>query len=221
LAALISSLFLCAMTPLTESDLSNFSNPLSLSIHPERVLDINNNAMVWSDSENYSKLLSTLSGSLIHFDTNMSEGLDVTAEGQTKNNKPFSSFPWLGVNNGFFNNVQLFLIDPVTGKRYYELSTNDSFLNRIQNFSVSSIKWKNYATVMNAETIIPEEFFVSHYNNQTADTPSIAYTDDDTRSSNSPYTYKITSGNIDMRDTFINKTNTTIQSGSWTNIRTH
>ena len=219
LAVLMSPLFLCAMTPLTETDLSNVSNPLSLSIHPDHIMEINNKTQTWDDSEGHNKLLSTLSGSMIHFDMNLFDDLDVTAE-RYATNKPFFSFPWFGGNNDILNNVKIFLIDPVTGKNYTELFSEDAVFNKIQILSINSITWKNYSTIINDETVNAEDTNETYSNSQATVTPSIAHTNDDTRSSNSPYTYKIMSGNTDMRDTYINKTNTTIQSGSWVDIKT-
>ncbi len=219
MAVLMLPLLLCAMTPLTETDLSNVSNPLSLSILPDHIMEINNKTITRNDSEGLNKLLPTSSGLMLHFDMNLFEDLDVTAE-RYATNKPFFSFPWFGGNNDILNNVQIFLIDPVTGKDWTTSSFEDAILNRYQIYPINSITCKDYTIIINAETLNAEDTNEPNSNTQATGTPSITHSNNDTRNSNSPYIYTITSGNTDMRDTFINKTNTTIQSGSWVDIKT-
>jgi hypothetical protein len=213
------SLFLCAMTPLKESDLSNISNPLSLSINPEQRIKINNKPNAWDDSDGLNQLLPTSSGLMLHFDINLFGDIDETAE-RYASNKPFSSFTLLWSNNDVFHKVQIFLIDPVTGKNYTTLFSDDDIFNKYQIFPINSITWKNYTTIINAETVNAEDTNEPNSNTQATGTPSITHSNIDTSSSNSPYRYNIMSGNADMRDTYINKTNTTIQSGSWVDIKT-
>jgi hypothetical protein len=149
---------------------------------------------------------------------NLFEDLDEAAERYTTD-KPFSSFTWLWSKSDVFNTVQIFLIDPVTGKNYTALFSDDAFFNKYQIFPVDLITWKNYTTIIKAETVNAEDLNGNNSNTQATDTPSITHSNNDTSSSNSPYRYYIMSGNTDMRDTYINKTNATIQSGSWVDIK--
>jgi hypothetical protein len=224
LAILFISLSVRAMTPLTESDLSNVSNPLSLNINPDQIMKINNKTNVWDNSEGLNKSLPTSSGSMFHFDLNLFEDLDETEESYATN-KQFSSFPWLGGNDDI-NNVQIFLINPVTGKDWTTLFSYDASFNNYQIFPLSLIIWKDYNIIINDETINAggvnaEGVNQTNSNSQASGSPSITHPNNDTQSSNSPYRYNIMSGNIDMRDTYIDNRSTTIQSGSWVDIKTH
>ncbi len=223
LAVLILPFPLCAMTPLTESDLSNVSNPLSLSINIEQIIKTTNKPNSSDSSESLSQLLPTSSGLMLHFDVNLFEDPDETAE-RYATNKQFSSFPWLGGNNNILNNVQIFMIDPATGKDWTTLFYEDAIFNQYQIFSINPSFWKNYFTTINGKAVNAEDINNETYNyTQTTDTPTIPYSypKDDTHSSNSPLSYPIMSGNTEMRDTYINNTSTTIQTGSWLNIRSH
>jgi hypothetical protein len=218
-AILLLALSANAMTPLTESDLSNVSNPLSLSINPEQRIKVNNQTNVWDNSDGLNQLLPTSSGLMIHFDMNLFEDLDTAVERYSPE-KPFSSFTWLWDKKDAFNKVQIFLIDPVTGKNYTALFSDNVFTIKYLIVPADLITWKNYITITNAETVNAEETNGNNINTQATAAPSITYTNDDSRNSTSPYRYYIMSGNTDMRDTYINKTNATIQSGSWVDIKT-
>jgi hypothetical protein len=208
-----------AMTPLTESDLSNVSNPLSLSINPEQRINVNNQTNVWDTSDGFNQLLPIPSGLMIHFDLNLFEGPGAAEEKDTPD-KLFSSFSWLWGKKDVLNKVHIFLIDPVTGKNITSSFSDNASITQYQILPSDLITWKNYAAIINAETVSAEDTNGNNINTQATATPSIAHTNDDTRSSNSPYRYYIMSGNTYMRDTYINKTNTTIQSGSWVDIKT-
>ncbi|MGD0822377.1 MAG: hypothetical protein ABSA71_16715 [Desulfomonilia bacterium] len=116
LAVLILPLFLCAMTPLTESDMSNVSNPLSLMINPDNIMDINNGAKAWDDSGVISKFLLNSINLTWNVDLYLDKSNGETIETQ-ETSKHFSSLSLLW-GNGMFDNLQFFLIDPITGKSY-------------------------------------------------------------------------------------------------------
>jgi hypothetical protein len=212
LACLLLPLSVWSMSPLTETDLSNVSNPLSISINPDQRIKINNKPNEWDDSEGLNQLSLTSSGLRFHFDINLFEDPDETIEGYAYN--LFSSFSWLRVNNTL-NNVQIFIIDPVTGESYITSLYEDPFPNNIRILSNVLNIWEDKTTGINAED-------ANRYysNSQATGKPSMLYPIDRTQSSNDPYSYVIKSGNIDMRDTYINSRSTTIQSGSWVNIKT-
>jgi len=109
---------------------------------------------------------------------------------QQEISKRFSFFP-LSVDKDDFRKVQFFFIDPATGKNYMAMINDDDTNDTYNNFS--NIKVEN--------------------------THTMAYPNDYTNSSNNPLTYTIMSGNIEMRKTYINQTKTTIQSGSWLDIK--
>ncbi len=216
LPILLLPLSLCAMTPLTETDLSNVSNPLSLSINPDRIMEINNKTNLGDDSERFNKLLQTSLSSMIHFDMNLFEDLDETAE-RYATNKEFYSFPWLEGNNDILYKIPVVLPDPVTWNVW---TFEDTILKDSQ---ILSITWKSYIATINGQVGQAEDINNAAFSwTQTTDTPTIPYSHpkDDTRSSNTPLTYTIMSGNIEMRNTYINDSSSTIQSGSWLNIRT-
>ena len=223
LTILLLALSVRAMTLLTESDLSNVSNPLSLSINPDQIMKINNKTNAWDNSEGLNKSFPTSSGPMFHFDLNLFEDLDDTEESYAS--KQFSSFPWLGGNNDI-NNVQIFLIDPVTGKDWTTLFSYDAPFNNYQIFPLNVIIWKDYNIIINDETINAggvnaEGVNETNSNGQASSSPSITHSNNDTQSSNNPYRYNIMAGNTDMRDTYIDNRSTTIQSGSWIDIKTH
>jgi hypothetical protein len=181
-------LSLCAMTPLTESDLSNVSNPLSLNTNSDYMMDINSDAKAWDDSDVISKFLLNLNRKRnvgLYLDVNNGKTLEL--QETSKQFSFFSSLSWS--NNDIFNKVQLFLVDPITGKNYNTIASSEDTHITYSNPQAENIHTITYPT----------------------------YTD----SSNSPYRYMIKSGNIDMRDTYINQTRTNINSGSWLDIRTH
>ena len=209
LACLLLPLSVWSMSPLTETDLSNVSTPPSISINPDQRIKINNKPNAWDDSDGLNQLSPTSSGLRFQFDINLFEDPDETVERYAFN--LFSSFSWLKGNNTF-NDVQIVIIDPATGKSYTELLTEDSISEDIQ---TASIYWNFYTKIINAEDAN------RYYSNpQVTGKPSMLYPIDHTQSSNDPYTYVIKAGTIDMRDTYIDNKSTTIQSGSWVNIKT-
>ena len=213
LSVLLLAISVKAMTPLTEDDLSVVSNPLSLTINLEQINMTNNKPYADDYFDGLNQLLLISSGLRFHFDIDLFEDPDETVERDAFN--LFSSFSWLRANNTL-NNVQIFLINPVTGKSYTTSFSEDSVPDDIQTRWLNLITWKDYATIINAEDAN------GHYiDTKTTLTPSMVYPVDYKNTSNDPYRYDIKSGNTDMRDTYINNRNTNIQSGSWVNIKTH
>jgi hypothetical protein len=208
------------MSPLTETDLSNVSNPLSLSINPEQRIKINNIPNEWDDSDGFNQSSQTSSGLRLHFDITLFEDIDETPKRYATNN-PFSSLTLLWSNNNVSNDIHIFLIDPITGKNYTALFSDDATFKTYQTFTINQIIWRNYITIMNAETVSAEDTNETNSNIKAIGTPSITHANNDIISSDSPYRYNIMSGDILMRDTYINNWNMTIQAGSWTDIKTH
>ena len=209
LSVLLLAISVKAMTPLTEDDLSVVSNPLSLTINLEQINMTSNKPYADDYFDGLNQLSPISSGLRFHFDINLFEDPDETVERYAFN--LFSSFSWLKGNNTF-NDVQIVIIDPATGKSYTELLTEDSISEDIQ---TASIYWNFYTKIINAEDAN------RYYSNpQVTGKPSMLYPIDHTQSSNDPYTYVIKAGTIDMRDTYIDNKSTTIQSGSWVNIKT-
>ena len=212
LACLLLPLSVWSMSPLTETDLSNVSTPLSININPDQRIKINNKPDAWDDSDGLNQLSPISSGLRFHFDINLFEDPDETVERYAYN--IISPFSWLRVNNNL-NNVQIFLIDPVTGKNYTTLFENANS-NNIQIPSINLLTWKYYTTTINAEDATGYYIYT-----KTTKTPSMVYPVDYKNTSNDPYIYDVKSGNTDIRSTYINNWNTTIHSGSMIDINTH
>jgi hypothetical protein len=195
LAVIILSFFLCAMTPLTESDMSSASNPFSLNINIDKMKGINNGSKTWDDSGVISKF-NLRWNVYLYLDDSNREAIETQ-----ETSKDFSD-PLLCWGQGWFDNLKSYL--------------RDLFSNP---FALMNDYTKINAQVVNAEDINN----VTYRWILTGDNPSIpyAYPFNQTRSSNTPYSYIIMSGNTEMRDTYINNTSTTIPAGSYTNIRTH
>jgi hypothetical protein len=189
-AVLLLPLSLWAMRPLSDFDLSNINNPLSLSINPDQAITINDNSIIWNDSDGISKfLLNSINlerSSYIYLNETGSE----TIETQTTT----SRFHFLYVswpNNDNFLSIQTFLIDPITLKDKTVLASAED------NIGFNNIKMFPVRT-----------------------THGMEYPDSLSTSSNSSYNYIIKSGDIEMRNTYINQTQSIINSGSWVDIKT-
>jgi hypothetical protein len=188
------------MVPLTESDMSNASNPFSLNINIDNMMGLNNGSKTWDDSDVISKFLRNSINLSWNVDLYLDKSNGETIEPQ-ETSKDFSD-PLLCWGQGWFDNLQFFLWD----------------------FFSNQFPWINYYTTINAQVVTAEDINDVNYRwNQTTNTPTIQYSYpfNDTYTSNSPYCYIIMSGNTEMRDTYIDNRNTTIQAGSYTNIRTH
>jgi len=116
LIILLSPLSLCAMRLLSESDLSNVNSPLSLKINSDNMMDINNGAKAWDDSGGISKFLLNSINLTWNVDLYLDKSNGETIETQ-ETGKHFRSLS-LFWGTGMFDNLQFFLIDPVTGKNY-------------------------------------------------------------------------------------------------------
>ena len=116
LIILLSPLSLCAMRLLSESDLSNVNNPLSLNINPNQTTGINKSARAGVDSGGISKFLLNSINRTWNVDLYLDRSNGETIEPQ-ETRKHFSSLS-LFWGKGMFDNLQFFLIDPVTGKNY-------------------------------------------------------------------------------------------------------
>ena len=117
-------MFLCAMTPLTESDMTNVSNPLSLNINSGAMYYINNGAKAWDDSGVISKFLANSANLTWNVDLYLDEDNGETGEpSETSNNLSSLHMYW---GNGMFDNLRLFLIDLITGKNYTTIVSDES-----------------------------------------------------------------------------------------------
>jgi hypothetical protein len=115
LLILLYPLFLCAMSLLSESDLSNVSNPPSLSINFNQRTGIHKSVRAVDDSGGVSNFLLNSIDLASNYDI-LFENHGETMELQETRNLFFSlSLLW---GNGMFDSLQFFLIDPVTGKSY-------------------------------------------------------------------------------------------------------
>jgi hypothetical protein len=181
---------LYAMRSLSDSDLSNISNPLSLSINPNQAMNINDSKKTWSDSEGISKFLLYTINLKRNYDIYQNEVSGDTTETQATTRQLYFFYA-----SGF---------------------NNDSHIS-IQNFLIDQITLKDKTTIVSAEDITsPNNIKVTHAES----THSLDYPNGLTKSSNSAYTYMIKSGDIDMRNTYINQTKSIINSGSWVDIKT-
>lgn len=92
----------------------------------------------------------------------------------------------------------------------------DSLLG-VQKLKIAPISEKDNAALISAEdTNDPNKISVSPPDKN----HSMEYPNGLTNSSNGASTYIIKAGDIEMRDTYINQTNSIINSGSWVNIKT-
>jgi hypothetical protein len=172
LAILLLAISVRAMSPLTETDLSNVSNPPSLNTNYYNMRDVNHDSynLKWN----------------VYLDLDESNG-ETPETQKTSKRISFLSLLWF---KSLFDDLQFYLIDPATGR--------------------------SYTTIINTEDT--HGYYIRP---QVTDTPTMVYPIDYSHSTNGYYNYDIISGNIEMRDTYINNRSTTIHSGSWVNIKTH
>jgi len=213
LSALLLSLAVTAMSPLSEDDLSTFNNPISLSINPERIVRENQKINMVDKSELFYHIYINLIRNDHLFNINLFDDQTDTEERFNSNIPDY--FYGSGRYNNVFNNVQIFIIDPLTGKDYTTLSLEDtsSIKNQIPSFNLNT--WKDFSTIVNAEDVN------GNYNNTQSVTPNLEYQDDYNRTYDGAYIYKIMSGNTEMKDTYIDNRDSIIKSGSWVNIKIH
>jgi hypothetical protein len=177
------------MKPLSDFDLSNINNPLSLSIDADQAMNIENSTVTWTDLDGISNFLLNSINREGHFKIYPNEnGEDVTEARATAN--------------------QLFL--------FYVLWWNNDTGISMENFLIDRITLKDKTATVSAEDISGSKAKVIPVET----THSLYYPNGNNSSSNDAYTYIIKSGDIQMRNTYINNTNRTIQSGSWVDIKT-
>jgi len=112
---LLSPLSLCAMRLLSESDLSNVNNPLSLSINLNQTPGINKSARALDDSGGVSNFLLNSIDPVSNYDIQYENGVETIELQETRKHLSPLSLIW---GNGMFKDLQFYLIDPVTGKSY-------------------------------------------------------------------------------------------------------
>lgn len=111
-----------AMTPLTDLDLGNVNNPLSLSINPVQVTDINNETMDWDDGD--------MSRFLLFAIKRWSKArlqLPDSAVEAAEESEAFNRFSFFYVSSGNRNDdksIKNFLIDPITLKDAYTIGSS-------------------------------------------------------------------------------------------------
>jgi hypothetical protein len=182
LATILLPFTLFAMSTLSDSDLSNVSNPLSLSINPDQIME-------YKEATDYSGISKFLLNTVKH-------GIVFNPDANEDNNKTWETYA-MGAPLFFvlWDNTQSrisfknFLIDPITLKDTTAMVSAEDFTN-----NVSATRAGN--------------------------THSMEYPDGAMNSSSSPSTYIIRSGNIEMRNTYINQTRSNIQPNSWVDIKT-
>jgi hypothetical protein len=186
-AVLLLPLSLLAMRSLSDSDLSNIHNPLSLSINPEQAMEINESTVTWSASGSISNILLNSINLKSSFNIYLNEdGGDATEMQAPTGRFHFIYVSWR--NNDNYANIHDFLIDPKDKTTIASAEDNTG---------------PNYIKVTPVQAMY-----------------SIEYPNGLTASSNSAYRYIIKSGDIEMRDTYINETKSAINSGSWVDIKT-
>ncbi len=173
------------MSTLSDSDLSDISNPLSLSINSEKIMESGNDSLEAVDYSGISKfLLNTIKRGIV-FNPDIPEDNNKIWETQEKDT-PLFFVLWDSKESQII--IKNFLIDPITLK-----DTTATEYNEVIYINVRSTQAEN--------------------------THSIEYPHGAINSSNTPSTYTITSGNTEMRDTYINQTRSTIQPDSWVDIK--
>ena len=186
LATLLLPFTLFAMSTLSDSDLSNVSNPPSLSINPDQIMESDNDYLDAVDYSGISKFLLNSIKRGIVFNPEMHEDKNKTRETQAMGT-PLFFVLWDHKENQII----------------------------IQNFLIDLITLKDITAMVSAEDIT--------YNasaTRAENTHSMTYPDGVINSSSSPSRYIIKSGNIEMRDTYINQTKSSIQPNSWVDIKT-
>jgi hypothetical protein len=115
----------------------------------------------------------------------------------------------------------------VTNKTYVTAKFSHFFLISPKN-NISYVSVKNYMlnpiTLQDDTLLISAEDSLDPYKLRYTPpeiTHSMSYPIGQTNSSNTPYTYIIRSGDIEMRDTYINNTSTNIIPNSWVDIKPH
>ena len=168
LAILILPLFLCAMTPLTESDMSKVSNPLSLKINSDNMMDINNGAKAWDDSGGISKFLLNSINLTWNVDLYLDKSNGETIETQ-ETGKHFRSLS-LFWGTGMFDNLQFFLIDPVTGKNYTTIISGEDTQKTYSNPQVENTHSMAYPTDYTTSLNNPYRYIIMDGNIEMRDT---------------------------------------------------
>lgn len=124
LGIILMPLSVWTMTPIMDSDLSDVNSPTSLTINPDQIVDIKNFTRAWGDYDVISKFLLNSINITRYFDIQLNEYSDVAIEtGTLAKHLPFSFVSW-GSNNSTNTDVQIFMIDPITGKNYTTINTN-------------------------------------------------------------------------------------------------
>ncbi len=174
------------MSTLSDSDLSDVSNPLSLSINPDQIMESDTTYLEALDYSGISKFLFNTIKRGIVFNPDTHEDNNRIWETQEMDTPLFFA---LWDNNDSQIIIKNFLIDPITLK---DITATD----------------------------YDEVIYINVRSPQAGNTYSIEYPHGAINNSNTSGTYTITSGNIEMRDTFINQTRSTIQPNSWVDIKT-
>ena len=185
LATILLPITLFAMSTLSDSDLSNVSNPLSLSINPDQIMESDNDSLEAVDYSGISKFLLNSIKRGIVFNPDVHDDKNKTRETQAMGT-PLFFVLWDHEESQI--SIQNFLIDPITLKDNTAMVSAEDIT-----YNVSATPAKN--------------------------THTLAYPDGVMNSSSSPGRYVIKSGNIEMRDTYINQTRSSIQSKSWVDIK--
>lgn len=159
-------------------------------------MDNNDSTITWGDSGGISNFLLNSIKLKSNFNNYLNEDGGYPTETQATTGR-FYFFSVLWYNNDNYISIQNFLIDPITLK---DKATQDK------------------TTIVSAEDTTGP--------NNTKATPvetthSMNYPNGLTNSSNGAYRYIIESGDIKMRDTYINQTKSIINTGSWVDIKTH
>ena len=181
-----------AMTPLTESDLSNVSYPFSFTINPNVVIiGINDDTAALINSYDISEFLLNSINLTINFDIPLNKNSSEPIETQLINQFIYDFSLWVK-NISYLNDKKFhtLIFDPITGK---------------DNTTIISAEDANNT---NSSNNIPVD--TNH---------SIPYSDGFTNSSNTLPIYIMRFDNIDMRNCFINQTSTNIHPGSWGDIK--
>jgi len=192
LAIILIPLNLLAMSSLTDDDLSSFSHPLSLNIGSGPTTVQENDT---EEPVDYTGISFYLLNAIKHkglLDLDPQEYPRSILDDQVED-LPDTFMQGLG--NGTEITIQNILIDPITLKDNTKLNDNNTIISA-------------------------EEASNSASSSSSLSSRSMIYPKGSTNSSNTPYTYTIKSGNVEMRNTFINQTRSTIQPNSWVDIKT-
>ena len=150
LGIILMPLSVWTMTPIMDSDLSDVNSPTSLTINPYQMKG-NISTMVWDDSDAISKFL--LNSIIIrrYFDIQLDEYSGSAIEtGTIAKHIPFS-FDSPGNNM----DVQIFMIDPITGKNYTTIDATADTYNRNYMNSDYQDKMEHYLTYHRGYTSSP------------------------------------------------------------------